>query len=63
MITWNFPNTTYRFAARDILDNFEMILLAVLLPNITTSHAMTYTNNIHEKITQFWLAEKWVQHV
>jgi len=39
----NFPNTTHRLAARGILDNFE-ISLAVLLPNTTTSHAITYTN-------------------
>ena len=31
------------FAARGIFDNFE-ISLAVLLPNTTTSHAITYTN-------------------
>ena len=37
-----FQNTTSRFAARGILDNFE-ISLAVLLPNTTTSHAITYT--------------------
>ena len=30
-------------AARDILDNFE-ILLAVLFPNTTTTHAISYTN-------------------
>ena len=30
--------------ARGILDNFEKSL-AVLLPNTTTSHAITYTNN------------------
>ena len=35
----NFPNTTRRFAALGILDNFE-ISLAVLLPNTTTSHAI-----------------------
>ena len=38
----NFPNTTRRFTARGILDNFE-ISLVVLLPNTTTSHAITYT--------------------
>ena len=31
--------------ARGILDNFE-ISLAVLLPNTTTRHAITYTNTI-----------------
>ena len=36
MIFQNFPNT---------LENFE-ISLAVLLPNTTTSHAITYTNII-----------------
>ena len=40
MIFQNVPNTTRRFAARGILDNFE-ISLAVLLPNTTTSHAIT----------------------
>ena len=33
------------FAARGILDNFE-ISLAVLLPNTTGGHAITYTNPI-----------------
>ena len=45
MIFQNVPNTTRRFAARGISDNFE-ILLAVLLPNTTASHAITYTNRI-----------------
>ena len=47
-------------AARDTLDNFE-ISLAVLLPNTTTSHAITYTytpsfqkrNCVISDITQF----------
>ena len=38
----NFPNTTRNFAARGILDNFEKSL-AVLFPNITTRHGITYT--------------------
>ena len=38
----NFPNTTRSFTARVILDNSEKSL-AVLLPNITTSHGITYT--------------------
>ena len=42
MIFQNSPNTTRRFVARGILDNFE-ISLVVLLPNTTTSHAFTYT--------------------
>ena len=39
----NFPNTTRRFTACGILDNFE-ISLTVLLPNTTTGRAITYTN-------------------
>ena len=42
VIFQNFPNTTRCFAARGILVKFE-ISLAVLLPNTTTSHAITYT--------------------
>ena len=38
------------FAARGILDNFE-ILAAVLLPNTTTAHNVTYKT--HQKITTF----------
>ena len=45
VIFQNYPNTTRRFAARGILGNFE-ISLAVLLPNTTTSHAITYTNTM-----------------
>ena len=44
-----FSNTTRRFAARGILDNFE-ILLTVLLPNTTTSHAITYTYTIDAQL-------------
>ena len=60
----NFPNTSRRFAARGILDNFE-ISLAVLLPNTTTSHAITYTNRLHiiifstNKLWQDWLLFLW----
>ena len=39
----DFLGTCVYFAARGILDNFE-ISLAVLLPNTTTSRAITYTN-------------------
>ena len=35
--------TELKKAARDILNNFE-ILIAVLFPNTTTSRAITYTN-------------------
>ena len=35
--------TELKKAARDILNNFE-ILIAVLFPNTTTSPAITYTN-------------------
>ena len=52
----NFPNITHRFAARCILDNFE-ISLAVLSPK-TTSHAtLPDTYNIHGKISAAHLAE------
>ena len=37
---------TCTFAAHGILDNFK-ISLVVLLPNTTTSHAITYTNTIN----------------
>ena len=59
----NFPNTTRRFAARGILENFE-ISLAVLLPNTTTGQGITYTNGVnvflgynrlfHIRINQFF---------
>ena len=39
------------FAARGILDNFE-ILAAVLLPNTTTAHNVTYTNAMPAKLTK-----------
>ena len=54
VIFQNFLNTTRRFAARGILENFE-ISLAVLLPNTTTSHAITYTNTVSlEKKKEAW---------
>ena len=55
MIFQNFPNTTSRFAARGILNNFE-ISLAVLLPNTTTSHAITYTKTVGQNL-QFSLSK------
>lgn len=46
----NFPNTTHRFAARRILDNFELsLVILLLLPNTTTSNAITYANNSYEE--------------
>ena len=45
MIFQNSPNITRRFAARDILVNFE-ISLAVFIPNTPRNHAITYTNLI-----------------
>ena len=42
MIFQNSPNITRRFAARDILVNFE-ISLAVFIPNTPRNHAITYT--------------------
>ena len=45
----DYQNTTRRFAAPDVLDDFE-ISLALLLPNTTTDHAVrgwgpiTYTH-------------------
>ena len=30
-------------AARDVLDNFEILLIAVFPPNISTTHTITYT--------------------
>ena len=44
MIFQNSPNITRRFAARDILVNFE-ISLAVFIPNTPRNHAITYTNS------------------
>ena len=43
VIFQNSPNITRRFAARDILVNFE-ISLAVFIPNTPRNHAITYTN-------------------
>ena len=45
MIFQNFPNTTRHFAAYIILENFE-ISVAVILPNTTTGHAITYTYTV-----------------
>ena len=42
MIFQNSPNITRRFAARDILVNFE-ISLAVFIPNTPRNHAISYT--------------------
>ena len=42
------------FAARGILDNFE-ISLAVLLPNITTAHTITYINYNFLALIRFFL--------
>ena len=33
------------------------IYLCLLTPNCTRNHVVTYTKNIHEKFTRFWLAE------
>ena len=42
------------FAARGILDSFE-ILLAVLLPNTSTAHTITYINYNHLALRSFFL--------
>ena len=52
MIFQNSPNITRRFAARDILMNFE-ISLAVFIPNTPRNHAITYTNLFSGKVL-FW---------
>ena len=40
------------------------IYLCLLTPNCTVNHVVTYTKNIHEKFTRFWLAEtKCICHV
>ena len=35
----------------------ESIGISVFMPNITTNHAITYTDNITDKITRFGLAD------
>ena len=42
------------FAARGILNNFE-ISLAVLLPNATTAHTITYINDNYLALISFFL--------
>ena len=43
-IVSNFSNFT-RLTAREIMDNNFEISFVVFMPNITTNHAITYTNN------------------
>ena len=71
-ICQNYPNTTRRYAVLGmIVDNFE-ISVAVLSPNITTSHAITYTYTLpftSDKLTDddstcnrrvFWESKSWM---
>ena len=48
VILQNSPNITRRFAARDILVNFE-ISLAVFIPNTPRNRAISYTNTMAAK--------------
>ena len=62
MIFQNFPNTTRRFAAREILENVD-ISFAVLLPNTTTGHAITYTNTLAFSVLPGCLFQPWMEGI
>ena len=63
MIFQNSPNITRRFAARDILVNFE-ISLAVFIPNTPRNHAQYYlcklddTKSCYQLIIKITVSEK-----
>ena len=51
------PQIALSLQARPILLVFEKIYSCLFIPNCTRNHVITYTNNIHEEITQFWLVK------